>query len=68
MENFFFWIKIFLIIHYVIAIYCIYDMVYKHKIKRKWRFFWIPCVLLFSIGIILYFIFRKELQIEEQLN
>jgi RsiW-degrading membrane proteinase PrsW (M82 family) len=36
--------------------------------KRKWKFFWIPFVLLFSIGIILYFIFRKELQIEEQLN
>ena len=58
MENFFFWIKIFLIIHYVIAIYCIYDMVYKHKIKGSGSF-WIPFVLLFSIGIILYFIFRK---------
>jgi len=65
MEDFFFWMNIFLIVHFSIAIYCIYDMVYKHKMKRKWKFFWIPFVLLLSIRLILYFIFRKELQIEQ---
>lgn len=66
MDNIFFWMNIALIVHFSIASYCIYDMVFKHKIKKKWRFFWIPFVLLFSLAIPFYFIFRKDLQIEQK--
>ena len=59
------WMSIYLIVHYSIVAYCIYDMFSKHKMKTKWRFFWIPFILLFSIAIIFYFIFRKDLQIQQ---
>jgi RsiW-degrading membrane proteinase PrsW (M82 family) len=51
---------IYLIIHYIIAMYCIIDMNKWHKMSIRWRFFWTVVVLLNTMLMICYFIFRKE--------
>jgi hypothetical protein len=54
-------LSIFMIVHYAIAIYCIIDMFTWHRISVKWRCFWIIVILLNTILLICYFIFRKQL-------